>query len=142
MAFKGAATRSADPLLSPESAKTPGLDRLLAELGKLEGWRDKSAFELARSNYEKITLAAPDAAFPDVFKELLEVNQQADVLLERAESAFSMYDPLEIGSTMGKHLGMADVGASFATLARISRATVAANLDALTTFIAPHLDGE
>ncbi|TDK53680.1 hypothetical protein [Antarcticimicrobium luteum] len=138
MAFKGAAARSADPLLAPESAKTPGLDRLLTELGKIDGWHDKSAFELARSNYDKLTVAAPDAQFPDQFRTLLDRNRAAYDLLQRAMTAFSAYAPVSAASSAAPHEGMAQIGASFATLARLNSATVAANIDALEGYIAIH----
>ncbi|GAA6199308.1 hypothetical protein [Aquicoccus sp. SU-CL01552] len=141
MTFKGAAARSAEPLLAPESTKTPGLDRLLTELGKLDSWQDKSAIELARSNYEKLTVAAPDTPFPALFADLLSANREAYELLQRADTAFSAYAPLSAASSVAPHEGMAQIGASFATLARLNSATVAANIDALEGYIALHAAG-
>jgi hypothetical protein len=140
MAFKGAASRNAEPLLAPESAKTPGLDRLLSELGKLDGWQDKSTFERHKSNYEKVTNGAPEAPFPATFQTLLDANTAAYDLLQRATSAFGSYTPVRADQSAAKHDGMEQVGASFATLARLGSVTVSINLDEIQGYIDLHTE--
>lgn len=137
-AFKGAAVKNASPLMSSASAQSPGIDRLLAELAKLDGWRDKTTIAEARKAYETAATSDPTTPFPDTFATLLDTNRTALGLLDRCGTAFGAYAPIsaEVGSQ--PHKGMGQVAASFATLTRLASATAAANVDELQDYIALH----
>lgn len=136
--FKGAAVKNATPLLASASAQSPGIDRLLSELGKLDGWRDKKAIEAARKSYEDAAIADPATPFPDTFQTLLETNRTALGLLDRCGAALGQYAPVSADVGSPRHDGMIEVAASFATLTRLAGATASANVDELEAFITQH----
>lgn len=119
--FKAAAAKSAEPPLARESLETPGVDRLLAQLARLETWSDSKAFKAAR---DKLAADDPDPDSDKALKDpagkddLLKELREAIDLLSRLSLAFSAYAPMADSVGHPQHKDMAEVAATFATMAR------------------------
>lgn len=143
--FKAAAHMAAKPRLSGDSLSTPAIDRLFAALEALKDDRkpDKVAARIEDATRMRAYLEdrmSPDdrdAFAPQAEDVRTGIEDQVAVLtrargfLDRMNDALRAYAPLAEGVGTPAHDGMAQIAATFATLARAERATVEARLNDL-----------
>ncbi|MAC80431.1 MAG: hypothetical protein CML66_20465 [Rhodobacteraceae bacterium] len=139
--FKAAAHTAAKPRLSGDSLSSPAIDRLFGALDKHPAWpRDDIATLVADAgklrdyDADKMTPVDRQAFAPVADATRDRVGKQAMGLAEvkgylgRLNDALQAYAPLAEGTRTAPHEGMAQIAATFATLARAERATVEARL--------------
>lgn len=107
---KAAATRIAEPRMSPASAKTPAIDAALAKLAGKDLWNGKSSYAAWREAFAKDK--DQDALRKSCALATTEV-------LNDLVSQFLGYQPVQADSSE-KHSGMADVAATMRALCQVN----------------------
>lgn len=142
--FKAACHKTASPALSEASLQTPGIDRLLSLLNGSKTWTRTKMFAKAKDQMatdEEQALQGID--IPDAPKKskravkmIKELSASVDYL-NRLNSAFGAYQPLQDGDGGKVHDEMLPVAKTFATLARASAKIATNNLEVLEKY--PHI---
>ena len=107
---KTAASISAEPRLNPTSVKTPGMDRLLADLSSSTYWEGHRSYQEWRQDKAK---ADTDA------EKRKERATKSIALLEKLISQMDAYKPVEAGSG-NKHKEMSDIAETYKGLAKLN----------------------
>ena len=107
---KTAASISAEPRLDPGSVKTPGMDRLLADLHSKSYWDGHRSYKEWRSD---------KAGTDDDAETRKDVATRSTALLEKLISQMDAYKPLQARSPE-KHKEMADIAETYKALAQIN----------------------
>ncbi len=107
---KTAASISAEPRLDPASVKTPGMDRLLADLSSGDYWEGHRSYQEWRMDKAK------EDADAEKRKERAE---KSIALLNKLISQMDAYKPLQAGSA-NKHKEMSDISDTYKALATIN----------------------
>lgn len=142
--FKSAAATSANPRLSPDSVKTPGVDKLLAKIEDL--WDGEANYKTRRDALKaEIPKPPEDAMDPDfdqaafdkkydkAMQDLAELTAQSVDFLEKLATALEGYKPEQAPSGL-THEGMIEIAEALAKMARM-------NLTAARSDKPPEADG-
>ncbi|MFC6639987.1 hypothetical protein GV827_16890 [Sulfitobacter sp. JBTF-M27] len=112
--MKAAALTAAEPKLHADSAKTPAIDRLLAQLQADDCWNSAKSYAVWRSNAE----VESDS---DENKEKRgAVARKSIEILTGIKEQFQSYRPIVAGGVKMPHEDMADIAMTFAALAEIA----------------------
>ncbi len=139
--FKAACNKTAQPALADVCLKTPAIDRLLSLLAGTDLWTKPEEFEDAKerkaTDDENVRSGIER---PDQNEMTSKANEMAAELrkssdyLDRLNSAFSAYHPLQAGDGGKIHDEMEPVAKTFATLARAGKKVSDANLAILLAY--------
>ncbi len=139
--FKAACHKTAQPALSEASLQTPGIDRLLSLLMASEYWANSKLFDNAKATKADEDESAqlgnerpPTKAKSKEAKAIAAELEKSIDYLDRLNSAFLGYQPLQDGDGSAVHTEMEPVAKTFATLARGAKKTTEANLKVLNDF--------
>lgn len=126
---KGAAARVAKPRLAPASAKTPALDRLMADLAGRDGFDGVDSYAERRDNIAGT--GADDAAKAlDQYQKRKAAAESADAILRDLKTALEGYAPVEDGAPGKPHDVMLDITGTLIALVKINLRQTEADITA------------
>ena len=124
---KSGALRSASPRLAPGSSKTPGIDRLLAELAGTTLWSGAESYAVARQRFEPDD-ADDFAALSKSVEDRRDLAKRSEATLTKLRVALSSYVPISEGSGARPHDEMAGVADALVTVVDINLKQVASDI--------------
>ncbi|MEL6475999.1 MAG: hypothetical protein AAFR17_01625 [Pseudomonadota bacterium] len=118
--YKAAACTAASPRMHPDSAKTPGIDKILADLDT--AWGSKPSFKEAIDVIDGKIDKAQGEAVDQLVKDKETMATTTVTLLGKAISSWNAYKPLQAAPGKPAHTEMADITAVFRSLAQVNLA--------------------